>query len=167
MIIPEIKNYLIHPYCPLNYCYPTSSSIKINLNILDGDEAQCVNGRSGKLCGSCKYGYSLSLCNSHCIACPVNWPALLIAIFIAAILAGIALVATLLLLNLTVAVGTLNGIIFHANIVNANRSTFLPFASPNIFTVFISWLNLELAFDINFNLFLQRDGCFLEDTKFS
>ena len=147
---PRNNNYLIYPNCPLNYCYPPSSSIKINLNVPDGDEAQCANSRTGKLCGSCKDGYSLSLGSSRCIVCPSNWPVLLIAILIAAILAGIALVAMLLVLNLTVAVGTLNGIIFYANIVNTNSSTFLPFTSPNIFTVFISWLNLELGFDTCF-----------------
>ena len=38
---------------------------------------------------------------------------------ILAILAGIALVALLLILNMTVAVGTLNGLIFYANVVYA------------------------------------------------
>ena len=53
------------------------------------------------------------------------------AITIAAILAGIALVALLLVLNMTVAVGTLNGLIFYANIVFANKSILLPFQTRN------------------------------------
>ena len=61
---------------------------------------------------------------------------------------GILLVALLLIFNLTVAVGTLNGIIFYANIVAANHSTFLPYSSPNFITIFIAWLNLDLGFDI-------------------
>ena len=40
--------------------------------------------------------------------------------------AGVALVALLTLLNITVSVGTLNGLILFANIIQANRSTFLP-----------------------------------------
>ena len=91
---PRNNNYLIYPYCPLNYCHPPSSNIKINLNIRNGDEAQCANGHSGKLCGSCKHGYSLSLGSSRCIACSTSWPALLITILIAAILAGICLLYT-------------------------------------------------------------------------
>ena len=59
----------------------------------------------------------------------------------------LALVAILLCLNLTVATGTLNGIIFYANIINANSSTFLPFTEPNFITVFIAWLNLGLGID--------------------
>lgn len=52
-----------------------------------------------------------------------------------------------LVLNLTVAIGTLNGIILYANIVAANNSTFLPFTSSNFITVFIAWLNLDFGID--------------------
>ena len=65
-------------------------------------------------------------------------------------MAGIVLVALLLMLNLTVATGTINGIIFYANVINANTSTFFPFTEPNIITVFVSWLNLEFGFDTCF-----------------
>ena len=48
---------------------------------------------------------------------------------------------------MTVAVGTLNGLIFYANVVYANKSILLPFQETNFITVFISWLNLELGID--------------------
>ena len=54
------------------------------------------------------------------------------------------------MLNLTVAIGTLNGIIFYANIVAAKSSAFLQFSTPNFATMFISWLNLEVGFDTCF-----------------
>ena len=141
------NSYLIFPNCPLNYCHPPSSNIKINLNILNGADAQCTNDRSGILCGTCKSGLSLSLGSSRCILCPSYWPGTLVIILLAALLAGIALVFFLLCLNLTVAVGTINGIIFYAHIANANSGTFLPFSKPNFITVFLAWLNLELGFD--------------------
>ena len=50
-------------------------------------------------------------------------------------------------LNLTVAFGTLNAIIFYANIFSAMNNTFLPFSRPNFFTVFIAMLNLEFGID--------------------
>ena len=56
----------------------------------------------------------------------------------------------ILMLNLTVAMGTINGIIFYANIVNANSSAFFPFTEPIFITVFISWLNLEIGMDVCF-----------------
>ena len=143
--------YLIHPYCPFNYCHPPSSRVKINLNIPNGADAQCANHRAGLLCGTCKHNFSLSLGSSHCLPCSAHWYAILITILIAAILAGIVLVALLLALNLTVAIGTLNGIVFYANVVYANNTVFLPFTEPfNFITAFISWLNLEIGFDTCF-----------------
>ena len=146
----SVYQYLIHPYCPQGYCHPPSSRVEINLNVLDGADTQCVANRSGLLCGTCKPGFSLSLGSSRCIPCSSHWPAVLVSIIIAAFLAGIALVALLLILNLTVAVGTLNGIIFYANIVAANSSVFLPFPNQNFITVFVSWLNLDIGFDTCF-----------------
>ena len=50
---------------------------------------------------------------------------------------------------MTVAVGTLNGILFYAHIVAANAETyFFAFLTPHIVTVFISWLNLDIGFDV-------------------
>ena len=54
------------------------------------------------------------------------------------------------MLNLTVAVGTLNVLIFYTNIVASNFSIFFPFSSPNFITVFISWLNLDIGIDTCF-----------------
>ena len=144
------NQYLAYPNCPLDYCLPESSQILFNLNTQDGADLQCTNNHSGKLCGPCKPGFSLSLGSSRCILCPKYWPALLIAILAAALMGGILLIAAILTFNLTVAVGTLNGIIFYANIVHANASVFLPFRKTNFITVFIAWLNLELGFDVCF-----------------
>ena len=143
------SGYLIYAHCPLNYCKPPTSKVEVNLNIPDGADVQCANGHSGTLCGTCQWNFSLSLGSSRCIPCSTHWPTIA-AILIVAFLAGIALVTFVLVLNLTVAVGTLNGIIFYANIVNANSSTFLPFSKPNFVSVFISWLNLEIGFDTCF-----------------
>ena len=148
---PNVNQYLIHPYCPFDYCYPPSLRVEINLNILNGADSQCANHRAGLLCGTCQHNFSLSLGSSHCLPCSTHWFAILITILIAAILAGIVLVASLLALNLTVAIGTLNGIIFYANIVYANNSVFLPSTERfNFITVFISWLNLDIGFDTCF-----------------
>ena len=51
-------------------------------------------------------------------------------------------------LNLTIAIGTLNGLIFYANIVAANQDIFFP--STSFVTVFVSWLNLELGLNTCF-----------------
>ena len=60
-------------------------------------------------------------------------------------MAGFALVFFLTFLNLTVSQGTINGLIFYANIVKAYEAVFFPPGDTNILTVFISWLNLDLG----------------------
>ena len=59
----------------------------------------------------CRPGYSISLSSSRCIKCSEHWHRNLVGIVIAALVAGIALVFIMLALNMTVAVGTLNGIL--------------------------------------------------------
>ena len=100
----------------------------------------------------CQQGLALSLGSNRCVQCSENWCQDLIGIVIAAIIAGILLVIVMLALNMTVAVGTLNGIFFYANIVAANVDTYFSlFKSPDFVTVFISWLNLDIGFDICFS----------------
>ena len=141
--------YLIYPHCPLDYCLPPSQDTKVDLTVPNGSDVLCANHRSGILCGVCQPGFSLSLGSSHCIFCPEYWPIIFVVIVAVAIIVGIVLVIILLALNLTVAVGTLNGIIFYANILAANSSTFS--ISQQAFSfVIISWLNMEFGIDACF-----------------
>ena len=142
------SGYLVYKYCPFDYCVPPNASQPINLNLPNGVDSQCALNRTGILCGACKPGLSLSLGSSKCLKCPTYWPVLFVVITIFAILAGIGLVILFLWLNITVAIGTLNGLLLYANIVAANRIVLLPYPEPNFITVFISWLNLELGIDV-------------------
>lgn len=142
--IIEDSGYLIHPHCPYDYCKPADVKVEINLNIKNGADVQCANKRSGILCGTCSLGYSLSLGSSNCILCQIYWSIMTVILVTVFIMGGLILVSIILMLNLTVAVGTLNGIIFYANIVAANTNTVFPS------NVFIYWLNLELGFDTCF-----------------
>ena len=129
------EGFIHHPFCPLDYC--TTESKYINLR--DPDK-QCNVNRSGLLCGKCKEGLSLVLGTSQCKECSNNYLALLIPFA----LAGVLLVTLLFLLHLTVAAGTLHGLIFYANIVAANHHIFFP-QSNNPARIFIAWLNLDLG----------------------
>ena len=141
----NMDGYLVYSNCPFDYC--NLKNVLVDLNKPNGADAQCAFNRSSLLCGSCQPNFSLSLSSSRCLLCPNYWPALLIIITLATILAGIALVALLLMLNMTVAIGTLNGLIFYANVVYAYKSILLPFKEINFVTVFLSWLNLEMGID--------------------
>ena len=130
------EGFIHHPFCPLDYC--TTESKYINMN--DPDK-QCNINRSGLLCGKCNEGLSLVLGSSQCKKCSNNYLALLIPFAVA----GVLLVILLFLLHLTVAAGTLHGLIFYANIVEANHHIFLPHFSNNPASIFIAWLNLDLG----------------------
>ena len=146
----DTAGYIIESVCPFDYCQPATELVSINLNIPGGADAQCANNRKGILCGACKSNFSLSLGSSRCIRCEDYWPAILIVIILAAIIAGILLVAALLALNLTVAGGQINVFIFYANIVAASSSAFFPFPGPTFPSVFVAWLNLDIGFDVCF-----------------
>ena len=122
----------------------------INLNDSHGANAQCAFNRTGVLCGNCKNSLTLSLGSSRCIECPYLWPAITVAILVGSFLAGLTLVTLILVLSLTVASGTLNGIVFYANIITIDKQLFMPFERPNFHSVFIAWLNLDAGFDICF-----------------
>ena len=135
------KGLTLHPHCPFDYC--KSEPIDVILNDTD---TQCALNRSGILCGECRPGLSLALGSSRCLTCS-NMFLLMIIPFA---LAGIALVCVVLALKLTVSVGTINGLIFYANIVAVNKSLFFPPDDHSVLSVFIAWLNLDLGFEICF-----------------
>ena len=139
-------HYLIYRYCPYDYCYQPEERVEINLNVHNGADAQCANNRSGLLCGACQPGLSLSLGSSRCVSCPRSYTGLLAAYLLGLLLIGIILVSLLLCLNLTVAVGTLNGILFYANIVVVNNT--LLTSMPNFISVFLLWLNFKVGIDV-------------------
>ena len=132
---------ILHPLCPSDYC--VSHTVNFALNNTD---IQCANNRAGLLCGACKPGYSLVLSTSHCRQCTNSYLALLIPF----VLMGLALVFLLFVCKLTVAKGTLSGLLFYANIVGANRNIFLPVDSTDLFSVFIAWLNLDFGIETCF-----------------
>ena len=143
-----VTGFLIYRNCPYDYCQ--TGRVAINFITENGTDRQCAHGRYELLCGRCLPGFSLSLGSTQCIQCPTNWLAIMITIVAATIPIGVALVIIILSLDMTVANGTLNGIIFYANIVAADTSTLLPFSKPNFASMFISWLNLEIGFNICF-----------------
>ena len=63
---------------------------------------------------------------------------------------GVVLVFLLLICKLTVATGTLSGLVFYANIVGINRAIFLPVKSTDSLSVFIAWLNLDFGIETCF-----------------
>ena len=71
---------------------------------------------------------------------------MLLAIIPSGLLAGLVLITVLMILNLTVSVGTINGLIFYANIIQAQHASFFIPDTSNLFlSKFIALLNLDLG----------------------
>ena len=132
---------ILHPYCPFDYC--VNDTVVFPLSSTD---LQCAYNKSGLLCGRCKEGYSLVLGTHYCRKCTNIHLALLIPFA----LMGVVLVFLLLVCKLTVATGTLSGLVFYANVVGANRTIFLPVESTDALSVFIAWLNLDFGIETCF-----------------
>ena len=132
--------------CSFDYC--KSEMVKLsNLSNLAESDVQCNNGRTGRLCGRCTDGFSLTLGSNKCWNCTNQNSR--ISIFIAIGLLGIVLVCLLFLINLTVSVGTINGLIFFANIVKLYEP-FFPIESIPFLSQFISWINLDMGIETCF-----------------
>ena len=147
------STYIVCERCPFRYCQHPSSendSIVINLNSNIGADIQCSPGHIGTICGICAPNYSVSLAHKRCLLCSEYWYLILIAVVILTILAGLGLVVGILAINFTVAVGTINGFIFYANIVDVYDSTFLPLNTSSFPVLIIEWLNLDPGIDVCF-----------------
>ena len=136
---------IVHLHCPFGYCKREIVDVK-----LTNPDTQCSFNHSGTLCGACKPNFSLALGGNRCLPNCSNSYLLLLIPFI---LAGFGLVLFIKILNLTVSQGAINGLIFYANIVAANKSILFP-TQYNPFLsflfVFISWLNLDFGYDTCF-----------------
>ena len=140
--INAFSEILIHHHCPFDYCMP----FDLPLNLSTPDD-QCADNHSGILCGKCQPGLSQVLGSSNCKKYSNLWFFLLLPFA----LAGVALVACLMVLNFTVSTGTINGLTFYANVVRANNAIFFPSQSANTFlSWFIAWLNLDLGVETCF-----------------
>ena len=138
----EYPGVIAHQYCPFDYCKTSSKSLLINLG---QDDIICAFNRAGILCGGCKTGFSRVLGSSKCKKCS---NLTLFSVIPSGILAGLILIVVLIILNLTVSVGTINGLIFYSNFIQVQRATFFTPDSFNSFlSMFITWLNLDLGIE--------------------
>ena len=136
----------IYNTCPLNYC-----ALKKSVAMGSHPHVQCDNNRGGILCSSCISNYSLILGSRKCKNCSglSRYNFIWMTLFLA--LAGVLLVAFLMLLKMTVSSGTLNGLILYANILSVSGLLDYRNCSINTFLrVFISWINLDLGIEVCF-----------------
>ena len=137
----EYNCIIAHTNCPFDYC--DTSLISLNLN---NSELQCMHNRSGFLCGQCQSGLSLMLGSNKCGVCTNSY----IALIVAFVFAGLCLCVLLLPLNLTVSVGSINGLLLYANMIKLNKSVLFSNKQIPVLNQFIAWLNLDLGIETCF-----------------
>ena len=124
---PDITSHdnLLTAYCPNSFCAYSASSYaphyllpdKANKSLLD--KFICRNGRTGKICGSCKANYSVYfhspnyLCKENNL-CSLGW----LFYFLSEILILIIIFGVILSFNISFTSGTLNGFMFYAQIID-------------------------------------------------
>ena len=133
---------IINEDCLL-YCSPNHVTFKLN-----DTDTQCVDNRGQRMCGSCRDGYSLLMGSNKCEQCHndymiIGWIALFAVM-------GVLLVVLLIALNLTVSVGTLNGLLFYANIVKLYEPVFSRKRALPVLSQVISWINFDFGFEVCF-----------------
>ena len=124
-------------HCPHGYCLPRDVYLSA-----DDPDIQCADNRTGVLCGQCVKNYSLTLGSQKCSECSNLYLLLLFPLATS----GLVLVAVLFVLNLTVTEGSINGLIFYANVISMSQYSG---TSSQLYT-FIAWLNLDLGIDTCF-----------------
>ena len=115
---------------------------------------QCTANREGVLCGKCSEGFSTVFNSNRCFTCS-NKSLWIIGLY--GVL-GPLLIFTLSVLRLTLTAGTLNGIIFYAQISNIGVLDMLHTYSNSeqlgsmgkIVFFFLSFLNLKVGFSLCF-----------------
>ena len=110
---------VVFGHCPFNLCEMDETAI--NISTLD---KQCRFNRSGVLCGGCQMNLSRMFSSSNCGDCSGSQ---VVPKLIGYGLAGIGLIVLLLVLNLTISVGTINALIFYANIAKLGESDAVSF----------------------------------------
>ena len=136
---------LVHDQCPRDYCRTEDGSLSIRL---ESPDSQCAFRRSGDLCGSCQQKLSQVFGTSRCKECS---NITVLGVIPGVFLAGLVLIVFIAVLNITVTVGTINGLIFYANVIQASKSIFFRHDNGSSFSsIFIAWLNLDLGIEACF-----------------
>ena len=127
-------------HCPTRYCNETASTVNVS-----DPSSLCIYERTGVMCGKCKHNLSIAVGGPECLSCN-NWWLLTIPLYT---LLGVAIVVLLLILQLTVTQGTINGLIFYATLLNVDTYTLLTgYKGAEWSVIILSFLNFELGFPV-------------------
>ena len=131
--------------CPPHYCNHSFKTFYLDSSITD---LSCLNNHTGNLCGRCKENHSAVFGSDTCHSYCTDLYLLTLPVYA---VAGLLLVTVLFAFRLTVATGTVNGIIFYANTLSLVLDKLTEGSHGSLQTtqvVIISLLNLDLGFPL-------------------
>ena len=133
----------VHEHCPLGFC--KQDLIRISLNSTNSTDVQCASNRAGLVCGTCTEGLSVPFGSGQCQKCS-NFNLFLLLLFL---VAGLILVLLLFIFNLTITTGSINGLIYFANVVSINSANIFPSYGYNGYIDFLhfSYLGSTLTLE--------------------
>ena len=143
-----ISGIIYHYNCPFDYCKITTKGLELTT-----PNSQCAMSHAGILCGKCAPGLTLALGSNNCLPCSNNNHLALLIFFAAA---GFLLVFFIKILSMTVSQGTINGLIFYANIMWAYQSIFfsqdedINIGKLWFLKTFVAWINLDFGIEMCF-----------------
>ena len=142
----EGQEFGISPYCYHGFCNNSTP----NRQWKSGSADICIDSRDGALCGSCIGNSSTVFGSNKCFPCS-DWSLFTIVLYAAA---GPLLVFLLFSVELTISTGTLNGLIFFANMWNTGFSEILKYQNQyywfGISQVYLALLNLGVGYPLCF-----------------
>lgn len=131
---------VVHSGCPYGYCRRETVTFS-----LARPNAQCSSGREGAVCGGCNG--SLVLGSNDCRECHGYSNLALILPFA---LAGVAVLSFIIVFNMTVSLGTINGLLFYLNIVKLYEPYLFPDGPLPFLGQFVAWFNLDVGLEFCF-----------------
>ena len=153
--LTENKIYGYSSECPPLYCIANLPAVD-----LSNPDSLCYGNRIGTFCGTCDNNLSAVFGTADCQECSN----LYLLTILGYAIAGLLLVILLFVLELTITSGTINGLIFYANVIGSNQSYLYGHQSFLLYLrVCISLINLELGFPLCFyNGMTQLVSTFLQ-----
>ena len=131
--------------CPYDYCND-AKNVSLDSNL------HCSFNHCGVMCGQCCAGLSMKFGSSQCGECS-NYYLLLLIPFA---LMGVIVVCFLIAINLTVANGTINGLVLYAFVIKLNIYIFFSpscgkeYVIMKILSIFVAWFNFDLGIETCF-----------------
>ena len=166
----KISVFMLSLHCPHGYCngdlnlsvfyYRNDETFEIMSKDLSTNSSLCLNNREGILCSKCStvngVNYSVVFGSKECRHCS-NWWLWTLVLYA---VAGPLLIYLLYVFKLTLTIGTLNGIIFYAQLANTGLLDILSIKDMQcsqgtrfgmkVALFFLSTLNLNLGFPLCF-----------------